>query len=240
MNNSVLSFVNNFMQAVQPEITKLKATNQLKEMHALIFRSCRICYFLMLILSIPLIKNIDYVLKIWLVEVPEYTSVFVVLTLMDSLIAALNNPLLYGVLAAGQIKVYEIVMSSMCMLTLIINYKMLSLGFTPVYVYIALVIFRFFVMLSLIWQSKTYSLKWKDFIKFVAIRVVITTAVCIVVAWGVNFSFIGIPFLRFLIETGIIVLLNGCAIFMIGFTGAERKTTIFVIKTKALPKIKKT
>lgn len=237
VNNAVISFVNNFMQATQPEITKLKATDQIKEMHALIFRSCRICYFLMLLFTIPLSKNIDYVLKIWLGEVPEYTSAFVVLTLMDSLIAALNNPLLYGVLAAGKIKVYEIAMSSMCMLTLVINYGMLSLGLSPVYVYIALLIFRFFVMFSLVWQSKIYGLKWRDFIKHVAVRVVITTTVCVFAAVIVDFSFINIDFLKFLMETGIIVLLNGCAIFMIGFSQIERKTILTVIKTKILPKI---
>ena len=191
----------------------------------------------MLIFTIPLSKNIDYVLMIWLGEVPKYTSAFVVLTLMDSLIAALNNPLLYGVLAAGKIKVYEIVMSSMCMLTLVINYGMLSLGLTPVYVYIALLIFRIFVMFSLVWQSKIYGLKWRDFIKYVAVRVVITTTVCVFIAVIVDFSFISSDFLKFLMETGIIVLLNGCVIFMIGFSQVERKTILTVIKTKILPKI---
>ena len=239
VNNAVQSFVNNFMQATQPEITKLKATDQLVEMRALIFRSCRVCYFLMLILSVPLIKNIDYVLHIWLGEVPDYTNLFVTFTLMDSLLAALNNPLLYGVLATGQIRVYEIVMSSLCILSLPINYWLLSLGITPAYVYIVIVIIRFMILLSLVWQSKMYGLKWIDFIKYVAIRIIITTTICVATAVIINFSFINIDFLRFLIETGVIVLLNGCAIFMLGFSQVERKSIITVVKTKVLPKIRK-
>ena len=237
VNNAVQSFVNNFMQATQPEITKLKATDQLVEMRTLIFRSCRVCYFLMLILSVPLIKNIDYVLHIWLGEVPEYTNLFVIFTLMDSLLAALNNPLLYGVLATGRIKVYEIVMSSMCILSLPVNYWLLSLGITTAYVYIVIVIIRFLIMLSLVWQSKTYGLKWKDFISYVAVRVIITTAICIAVAYLVDFTFINIDFLKFLIETGVIVLLNGCVIFLIGFSSTERKIVISVIKRTILPKV---
>ena len=239
VNNAVQSFVNNFMQATQPEITKLKATDQLKEMRALIFRSCRVCYFLMLILSVPLIKNIDYVLAIWLGDVPAYTNLFVAFTLMDTLLAALNNPLLYGVLATGQIKVYELVMSTMCILSLPVNYWLLSLGITPAYVYIVIVIIRFLILLSLVWQSKTYGLKWKDFIYYVAIRVIVTTVLCVVVAVLVDFSFINIGFLRFLMETGVIVLLNGAAIFMSGFSVAERKIISSIIKTKVLTKIKK-
>ena len=153
------------------------------------------------------------------------------------MIAALNNPLLYGVLATGQIKVYEIVMSLMCVLSLPINYWLLSLGITPAYVYIVIIIIRILILLSLIWQSKTYGLKWKDFISHVAIRVILTTAICVAAAVIVDFSFISIGILRFLVETGVIVLLNGCAIFMIGFSGAERKTILFVIKTKILQKI---
>ena len=239
VNNAVQSFVNNFMQATQPEITKLKATDQLPEMRSLIFRSCRVSYFLMLIFSVPLIKNIDYVLTIWLGDVPAYTNLFVAFTLRDSLIAALNNPLLYGGLATGQIKTYEIVMSLMCVLSLPINYWFLSLGITPVYVYIVIIILRFLIMLSLVWQSKTYGLKWRDFIFQVAIRIIITTVICVVVAVIIDFSFIPIGFLRFLMETGVIVLLNGCVIFMIGFSGIERKNIISVIKTRILPKFLK-
>ena len=73
VNSAVQGFANNFMQAVQPAITKLSATDQFVEMRALIYRSCRISYFLVLILSLPLIKNIDYILTLWLEKVPEYS-----------------------------------------------------------------------------------------------------------------------------------------------------------------------
>lgn len=239
VNNAVQSFVNNFMQATQPEITKLKATGQLSEMRVLIFRSCRICYFLMLLLSAPLIKNIDYVLAIWLGEVPAYTNVFVILTLMDSMLVALNNPLLYGVLATGEIKVYEITMSLMSILCLPIIYGILSLGITPAYVYIVIVAVRFLIMLSLVWQSKIYGLRWRDFISHVAIRVIITTVICTIIAMTINLSFMGFVFLRLLIETGVIVLLDGCVIFLFGFTSVERKKVVLIIKTKVLSRLLK-
>lgn len=230
VNNAVLGFVNNFMQATQPEITKLKATDQLTEMRGLILKSCRICYFLMLILSVPLIKNIDYVLSIWLGDVPLYTNLFVIFTLMESLIVALNNPLLYGVLATGQIRAYEITLSVMCICSLPINYILLGSGITPAYVYIVMVVVRFFITLALLWQSKLYGLRWRDFIYHVAIRVVITTIACIAVAYIVDFNFINFRFLRFIIETIIIVVLNGCSIFLIGFPKSEKERMLSILK----------
>ena len=240
VNGAVQSFANNFMQAAQPAITKLHATEQLEQMRTLIYRSCRICYFLMLIFSIPLIKNIDYVLHIWLGEVPVYTNIFIILTLVDSLVAALNNPLLFGVLAAGKIKVYEIVMSSMSILSLPVIYGILSLGAVPPYVYAVMVVLRFFILLSLVWQSKTYGLRWKDFTANVAVRVLPATFLCAVVARTVNLPPVNMPFVEFLLESTLIVAVNGCVIFFTGFSREERKMVAAIVKTKLTAKVSRT
>lgn len=234
VNNAVQSFANNFMQAAQPEITKLKATDQLSQMRSLIFRSCKISYFLMLVLSVPLIKNIDYILSIWLGEVPGYTNVFVVLTLMETLIVALMNPLLYGVLATGKIKVYEIVMSSMCILALPVIYVILSIGITPAYVYIVIVVLRLLIMLILVWQSKMYGLKWGEFAKKVAVRVVVVTLASVFIGKIVNFSSVTFAFLKFLLESGVVVVLNICVIFLIGFSRGEREKIITILRSKVI------
>lgn len=233
VNVAVQSFANNFMQAAQPAITKLHATDQLVPMRTLIFRSCRICYFLMLIFSVPLIKNVDYVLAVWLGEVPEYTNVFIVLTLVESMLSALNNPLLYGVLAAGKIRVYEIAMSSMSILSLPVIYGMLSLGAEPPSVYVVMVVLRLLIMLSLVWQSKTYGLRWRDFAAEVAARAVTVTITCAMIACVVDLSCINIAFLKFLTESGLIVILNGCVIFFAGFSREERNVMASVVMAKA-------
>ena len=240
VNGAVQSFANNFVQAAQPAITKLHATEQLAQMRTLIYRSCRICYFLMLIFSIPLIKNIDYVLYIWLGEVPFYTNVFIILTLVDSLLSALNNPLLYGVLAAGKIKVYEIVMSSMSILSLPVIYGILSLGVVPPYVYVVMVVLRFFIMLSLVWQSKTYGLRWKDFVVNVVSRILPATFLCVIVARIVNLPSINMPFVEFLLESIVIVAINGCVIFFTGFSSDEKKMVVAIVKTKMAAKVSRT
>lgn len=234
VNNAVQSFANNFMQATQPEITKLRATDQLSQMRSLIFRSCKISYFLMLVISVPLIKNIDYILSIWLGEVPGYTNVFVVLTLMDTLLVALMNPLLYGVLATGKIKVYEIVMSSICILALPVIYGILSIGITPAYVYIIIVVLRFLITLILVWQSKTYGLRWGGFVKKVAVRVLVVTLVCMFIAIIVNFASVKFAFLKFMLETGLIVVLNICVIFLIGFSRDEKEKIIAILTSKVI------
>ena len=233
VSSAVQSFVNNFIQAVQPEITKLSASDQLERMRELIFRSCRLCYFLMLIITIPLAKNIEYILHLWLGEdVPAYTNIFVVLTLIDSLIVALNNPLLYGVLAVGKIKVYEILLSLVCLSALPVIYWILHIGFSPAYVYVILVVVRFFIFLSLLWQSKQYGLTWFDFFKQVLLQVIICSVICFFFANGINLIEIENQFFRFISESSIITIFNLIVVVFIGLVKDERRKVLFYIQSK--------
>lgn len=232
VNNAVASFANNFIQATQPEITKLKATNQLVEMRKLVYRSCRISFFLMVWICVPLIKNIDYVLQIWLGEVPIYTSIFVAMTLVNTMISAMANPLIYGVLAAGDIKYYEIALTLVCLAELPVSYAVLDLGFSPVYVYFLLVIVQFIILWLLVYHSKTYGMTLIEFISNVLLRSMIVIAICVGIALLVNFSLIDIAFLRFLLETVVIVALNGLTIMLVGFTKDERSKVIEAVKSK--------
>jgi O-antigen/teichoic acid export membrane protein len=236
VNSAVASFVNNFIQATQPEITKLRATNQLVEMRKLIYRSCRIAYFLMVLICVPLIKNVDYVLTIWLGEVPAYTNIFVMMTLIETMISALNQPLIYGVLAAGEIKVYEIALTIVSLLSLPVNYVILDAGFSPVYVYFFIVFVRTVILLLLVWQSKTYEMTFRDFILNVGFRVALTTMICAAIAFLVNFSAVDTAFLQFLLETALIVCCNTVVIFVFGFTGDEKNKVVIAVKEKILKK----
>lgn len=239
VNSAVQGFVNNFMQATQPEITKLCATDQLVQMRQLILRSCRLCYCLMLAICIPLIKNIDYILVLWLGEVPQYTAIFIVLTLVDSAVSSINNPLLYGVLAKGRIKVYEIVLSTLCLLCMPVIYGVLEMGGSPVSAYVILIILRVLILLTLVWQSKVYGLKWGEFIKEVMVRVVLVSVLCFLGMRIVELSMIGIDLLRFIVESALVTAIDVCIIFFIGMTGSERKRIVAIITEKIIPHLKK-
>lgn len=232
VNSAVQSFANNFLQAIQPAITKLSASNQLTEMRVLIFRSCRISYFLILILSLPLIKNIDYILTLWLGRVPEFTNIFIALTLIDSLIVALNNPLLFGVLSVGKIKTYEVTLSILCIFCLPMAYVILDFGLIPAYVYAVIIIVRLLITLTLLWQSKTYGLKWGDFYANVFSKILPVTIICIAITMLMTLPSTDITFLDFLLETGTTFLLHGIVIFLIGFSKEEKNAITDILKAK--------
>lgn len=233
VNGAVSSFVNNFIQAVQPQITKLYASEQLDKMCQLICLSSRFSYYLIFLLSLPLIKNIDYILSIWLGETPTYTAVFIELTLIDSLISSLSGPLLYGTLAEGHIKVYEILLTITYMLSIPMSYAILYAGLSPVWVYIMLVILRVMVLFYLLWQGKLYGMNFRMFWQSVIKYIFIVTVPAGLFTYWVNLqTLIILSFWRFCLESLSVILVTGILILTIGISSSERTTLFQILKSK--------
>lgn len=233
VNGAVSSFVNNFIQAAQPQITKLYASGQLDKMCRLICLSSRFSYYLIFLLSLPLIKNIDYVLNIWLGEIPPYTAYFIELTLIDSLISSLASPLLYGTLAEGNIKFYEILLTITYTLSIPISYGILYAGLSPVWVYVMLVILRVMVLSYLILQSKLYGMQFKMFWQSVIKFVLTVTIPSILFAYWFDLQiWISWPFWRFCLETLSIVCITVIIMLTIGVTVSERAELFRILKSK--------
>ena len=74
---AVHQLVNNFFTAVKPQIYKSYASGQHEEMFKLVIRSSLFSMYLISLLIFPLIASTEFVLGLWLKEVPEYTIVFV-------------------------------------------------------------------------------------------------------------------------------------------------------------------
>lgn len=233
VNGAVSSFVNNFIQAVQPQITKLYSSGQYEEMCRLICISSRFSYYLIFILSLPLIKNIDYVLNIWLGETPSYTAIFITLTLTDSLITSLSSPLLYGTLAEGHIKIYEIFLTITYIASLPISYAILYVELSPVWVYVMLIILRVMVLSYLVWQGKLYGMKLKMFLHSVMKFVFIVTLPSVLFAYWVDLQqWISWPFWRFCLESLTIVIVTGICVLTIGMSASERTGIYRILKSK--------
>lgn len=130
--NQVISalnmFVQNFTQAFRPQIIKSYAAQDYDYFNRLVFLTSKISYLLLLFISIPIISNIDFILRIWLGEYPEMTPVFIQAIVLYYLVDALQEPLLVAVHATGNIKYHQIYISSIIFLVVPISYIMLKSG----------------------------------------------------------------------------------------------------------------
>lgn len=100
----VKSFVSNFQMAVNPQIIKAYAINDRRRLHTLVFKSSKMSYYLLLCMAMPIFIEADYLLGIWLKQVPEHTVSFLRLIILTIVLDPLANPLSVANNATGKIK----------------------------------------------------------------------------------------------------------------------------------------
>jgi O-antigen/teichoic acid export membrane protein len=147
-------FSRNFQVAINPQITKSYASEQLKEMHLLIFRGSRLTFCLLLMLCLPLMIEASMVLGLWLKEVPEGTAVFLRFLLVILLVQQTASPLVTAIAATGKIKKYQMITGGLMLTIVPIAYAVLKLGGAPwsvfaVYLVIAILAFVLAVYIAL-------------------------------------------------------------------------------------------
>lgn len=131
VNGAICGFAENFQMAYTPQIVKLFSQNKKKELFQLMNRSALLSYYLLFILAMPIVLNVDLVLGIWLKKVPLYAGVFCQWLIIYNLIDSLQAPLWKAITATGNIKIYEIWLNLILMLNIPLSYYCLKEGMPP-------------------------------------------------------------------------------------------------------------
>jgi O-antigen/teichoic acid export membrane protein len=232
VDNAVMQFVNNFVMAINPQITKNYAANNVEEMNKLICRGARFSYLLMLLFALPIFFETETILKLWLKIVPEDTALFVRLGLIGAVVMSLGNTGYTACMATGSIKRYTLWITSIGCLVFPVSYIAYKMG-APVYasyvVFIAVYLILDFVRL---WIMKgLLSFPVMMFVKDVFFRIVPTTVVAV-----------SLPVVVMLeMEQGLLRLIVCCVVCcvstivsaaLIGVTQQERKSILNSILKK--------
>lgn len=104
----VTRLTNNYLTAAMPQIVKLYASGDISGMSLLVTNVSKFSAYLYLLLVVPLYLEINYLLNLWLVEVPFHSILFVRVFLVQGLIIAFANPLTRIISATGEVKMINI------------------------------------------------------------------------------------------------------------------------------------
>ncbi|MBO5630022.1 MAG: hypothetical protein J5965_13235, partial [Aeriscardovia sp.] len=219
-NTAIHSFVSNFMTALNPQITKSYASGNTDYMMKLVFQGARLSYFMLLLLSLPIIFSTDYILSIWLVKVPEKTSIFFRLVLFFGLSESLSHPLVTTMLATGRIKKYQLTVGGLQLLNLPFSYFFLRCGFpAETVLYVALFFSQCCLFMRLIMLKSMVGLNIKAYMENVYLKVLFVTLFSLLVPtffvyfYEVNsFGMFILESILCLISTLFYVLYIGCSI----------------------------
>lgn len=120
----------------------------------------------MLLLTLPVIFEVDFLLKLWLKTPPENSSALVILVLVNINISSFTYFLYQGVHATGNITKQQIWMSSLYVLNVFLIYLFFKLGFnfySALYVTIFISLCQ--CVLNLFMAKRYYDYKISFFIK---------------------------------------------------------------------------
>lgn len=109
VQGAVDNFRANLQTALNPQITKRFAANEINSMLNLMSCSTRFSTYVLLLVSLPIIFCRNEILRIWLETVPNYTASFIVIVLFACIIDGMSNPFVTAVGATGEIKKFQIV-----------------------------------------------------------------------------------------------------------------------------------
>lgn len=237
VQSAVQQFVGGFQTALNPQITKNYASNNLPQMHSLMFRSARFSFLLLFFLSLPVLMETNFILTLWLKTVPDDAVVFTQIMICISLIYTTANPCVIANQATGKVKIYQMVVGGILLLILPISYVVLKLGAPAYSVFIV-----HFCIESVAQFSRMYMLRnlihlplWQ-YMKNIYIPIVSTVAIAIILPLVVRLQFAE-GWLRFLAVGFTCVLSVGASSYFIGFTKQER--VFFLDKSLRLLRIKR-
>lgn len=230
VNGIVNNFTNNFLMALRPQITKQYAEGNVSRSVSLVYAGCRYSAYLVLIIAIPFMINIDYILRLWLGVVPQYTSLFLQIILISTLFRTMQLPLISAIHATGRIRFSQIIVSVVNFLEVPGAYLILKKGAAPYMamcptVLVALIGLNVYIF-SLRKLVSNYDVKY--FVDNIVLRISIISLLCYFLSKYMYDLFIeGI--LSCIITSGIAILITGSVIYFIGITTEERK----LVKVKA-------
>lgn len=226
--------LNNFVQslqiAVNPQIIKSYAANDMAFMHRLVCYGAKYNLFLLMLLTAPVLANTEFVLKLWLGSVPEFASTFLKLMMINILIDSVSAPLVTSAQATGKIKLYQTIVGGILLLSLPAAYFLLIKGGEPqVVVYGSIFSSVLALIARLVILRKLVGLPLPFYIKEVLGRgAVVAILVVLLFQFSIYYIF---PDAGFLIST---FLVTGCmmlAVCLFGLGATERSSVLGKIKS---------
>ena len=204
--NGVMGYISlTFQKSINPQLMKSYGMNDQKRLIRLSHISSKFSTILFATFSVPLIIEMEYILKIWLKTPAPNTVIMSQLILIFSLIYQYSMGLMSSIQATGNIRNYQLTVSVLILLNIPITYFLFkmglpaySFGFSFIFIEIVSFVYRIFTARTIV------GISIKAFIK----EVLSPTGLCIVCATSL------VLFLHFTIQESIFRLISVTLLYM--------------------------
>ena len=235
VQNYLLMFPKNIIQAASPQIMKSYSSGDKEHALSLVYLCTKYCFFTFYLLSVPCLLFIDEILQLWLGTIPPYASIFTSYLIINAVIGSLTNGLDPLVLAVGKIKLMQIGYLVTNLIQLPIMYVAYYFGAPAYSNTVILLIMTFISIIYQLYIARIVSdLKIQDYIRH-TIRPIIKVILLTFPLFFLRYYIDNISTYNFVIYIVPTVLWIGGIIFFAGISYRERE----FLKTLTLHYIKK-
>lgn len=222
VNTAIGFFVSNFVIAARPQITKYYANQEMDKMLKMVFSVSKFAFLLLLLLSMAVLLETEFVLKLWLTDVPQYTVSFTRLVIVGALIDSFSYPLMTAAQATGRVKVYQAVVGGMLMLNLPISYIFLKQHAEPnIVFYISIITSAICLVLRVVILRRLVNFPAKRYF----LEVILPVLAVLLFAYSLPvlvYSNYGTGWSRFILVTALGLVSYFLGLFLFGLTKHEK------------------
>ena len=229
VRSAVFGFVSSFQTAFNPQIVKLYALEEKDQLLLLIYRSSKFSYYLLFIISFPIVLFCKEVLSIWLVNVPDYAVVITQLVIITYFTEALSAPLWTAIGATGKVQKYQLLVSLIIFLNVPLVYVAFKLGMSPIAAFVInFVVSVFAYLYRLLYIKKYVPYHLGDYLKKVVLPCVIVTVLSFPIPYIFReYAISAISTILLLVLT---IVVTGIVILLTGLDMNEKRFLISKIK----------
>lgn len=236
INHAVSSFTATLRQAAIPQIMKSQGAGNENRSLSLVYTISKYSYLSMNIVAIPVLLNIDYILKLWLDEIPIYTNIFICFMLINGMISNLGAGFDASIQATGKIRKNQIGYSLINLSLLPFVYIMYKIGFPP---YVNVVFMSLITIVVLLFQihimTELTSFNIKKYINITIKPALMSTALAVIPILFISNYFNKISYTNIILI--FITFVWTCfSIYLCGITKEEKQIITRIIKKRFVNK----
>lgn len=140
VSSQVMVFSSNLNTGLYPPIIKSYAAGNKEQMLSLISNGSKLTFFLMWVFALPMILEMETILRVWLKTPPAEATLFARLALVESLILSISLPIATAARAPGKMKLYELSLGTVQILIFFASWLALKAGYSAASVFIIAII----------------------------------------------------------------------------------------------------
>ncbi len=231
LGTAIQMFSESFVTAIKPPLIKSYAEQDYNLMYNIFNFSNKFIYYCLLMFCIPLIFEMDFVLKIWIGNTDSDMIVFSQFMVVYSMIVSLHSPITIMMMAAVKVKKYFLSVESFMLLCMPITYVLFKFGCPAYSTFLVLVVVAILAhavrLLILKVTFRDYSLV--HYFKVFILPALFITIVLLLLMFLLN-DLLPTGILRLIFETCISVLTVSILVYFAVLSKQERQLLLNIVK----------